>query len=194
MHGISLRLESESLFGDWEAIRAELGRTERLIEANLATPCGRHAMAYYIQALAHEQANDPEEARRLERTAEVRRGDAVGPNVGVRRALLALARGEIDAATAEVRDPAAALPVHGWWWFALPVPMAYLDIHGVAGNRDEVERVGAHVLERGVPILQPFALRALGRVRGDAGLVREAAARFESMGLSSRARETEALL
>jgi class 3 adenylate cyclase/tetratricopeptide (TPR) repeat protein len=194
VHGISLRLESESLFGDWEAIRAELGRTERLIEANLATPCGRHAMAYYIQALAHEQANDPEEARRLERTAEVRRGDAVGPNVGVRRALLALARGEIDAATAEVRDPAAALPVHGWWWFALPVPMAYLDIHGVAGNRDEVERVGAHVLERGVPILQPFALRALGRVRGDAGLVREAAARFESMGLSSRARETEALL
>ena len=42
--------------------------------------------------------------------------------------------------------------------------------------------------------LRPFALRALGRVRGDEALVREALAEFEAYGLGWFAAETRASL
>jgi hypothetical protein len=42
--------------------------------------------------------------------------------------------------------------------------------------------------------IEPFALRALGRVRNDADLVERAAARFADVGLEWHARATHALL
>ena len=77
-----------------------------------------------------------------------------------------------------------------WWWFAAPATITYLDVRSLAGLRDDIERAAARVFEEQCPLLQPFALRALGRVRRDDGLLREAAARFGEMGLDARERET----
>jgi class 3 adenylate cyclase len=192
VHGIALVLETGTLFGEWDAIRTERDRTERLIEANLGTPCGRHANAYLMQALAHEVGGLPDEARRLDATATERLADAQSPNPSVIRAMLALARGDVDAALGLIRAPDALRAVQGWWWYSMPQTIAHLDIYAAAGDRDEVERKAAQVLADGCPILAPFATRALGQVRGDDGLVREAAAEFEAFGLTSRARETAA--
>jgi hypothetical protein len=145
-----------------------------------------------MQALAHERLGLTEEARRLDATAAQRLGDAQSPNPSVIRAMLSLARGDLDTARAQIQDPDALRAVHGWWWYSLPTTIAHLDILAAAGARDEVEREAAEVLAAGCPILRPFATRALGRVRGDDGLVREAAADFEAFGLPSRARETVA--
>ena len=72
----------------------------------------------------------------------------------------------------------------------MPATITYLDVHSTAGLRDNVEAAAARVFEEGCPILQPFALRALGRVRKDDGLIREAAARFAKFGLPAREAET----
>jgi hypothetical protein len=42
--------------------------------------------------------------------------------------------------------------------------------------------------------MEPFALRALGRVRGDDSLIEQALTRFEQMGLDWHAEETRAAL
>jgi tetratricopeptide (TPR) repeat protein len=192
VHGIALVLEMATLFGEWDAIRDERARTVRLIDANRGTPCGRHANAYYMQALAHEHCGDSAEARRLDATAAQRLQDAQSPNPSVIRAMIALARGDLDEALVLIGDPDALRTVQGWWWYSLPSTIAYLDVHTAAGARDAVERKAVQVRDGGCPILQPFATRALGRVRGDDGLVREAVAEFEAFGLTSRARETAA--
>ena len=192
VHGVALQLETGTLFGEWDAISAERARTERLIEANHGTPCGRHANAYYMQALAHQRLGLADEAWRLDAAAEQRLGDAQSPNPSAIRAMLSLARGDLDTARAQIQDPDLLRTVQGWWWYSLPTSIAYLDIHTAADAREEVERRAAAVLAGGCPILRPFATRALGRVRRDDGLVREAAAEFEDFGLPSRARETAA--
>jgi class 3 adenylate cyclase len=194
VHGIALQLEAATLFGEWEEARDERARTERLIEANRGTPCGRHANSFYMQALAHEHCGEADESRRLEATAEQRLQDAESPNPSVIRAMLSLARGEVDEALRQIRDPDALRAVQGWWWYSLPSAIAWLDIHAAAGLRDEVEHKAAEVLAGGCPVLRPFARRSLGRVRGDDGLVREAVAEFEAFGLTARARETAALV
>ena len=72
----------------------------------------------------------------------------------------------------------------------MPATLAYLEIRSAAGLRDDIEAAAGRVIEEGCPFLQPFALRALGRVRKDDGLIREAAARFGELGLPARELET----
>jgi hypothetical protein len=84
---------------------------------------------------------------------------------------------------------------HGWHrgWFVFMNVGARLDALAVLGRRDEVEEEApAHT--RRPNYLRPFALRALGRVRGDSDLLREALADFESLGLDWHAAETKGYL
>ena len=50
------------------------------------------------------------------------------------------------------------------------------------------------MLGLGHTYVEPFALRALGQVRGDASLIEQALARFEEMGLEWHAEQTRDLL
>ena len=71
--------------------------------------------------------------------------------------------------------------------------MARLDALADLDRRDEVEEEApAHA--RRPNYLRPFALRALGRVRGDSDLVSDALTDFEALGLDWHAAETKAYL
>ena len=192
-HGISLLLEVADICGEWDSVLALRGRTEETIAANVETPCGRHMRDLYIQAVAHEAADRRGEARRFEKLAEELVRDPEGQDLGALRARLALARGDPQRALETIRDPSTP-EQHAWWWFRLPAVIVYLDVHAMTGARDEVERVAERVLGAGNVLLHPFAERALGRVRGDAELIRRAADRFHALGLEARSQETAALL
>lgn len=190
VHAIAVANEAAGVFGEWERILGLRDTSEERIEANRETPCGRHGNVTYLQAIASESTGDAEGARRFEALARSRVRSAYSPTVSTLQAQLALARGEIESAvelTPEAFDPLLA---RRWWWFAAPSTITYLDVRSTAGRRDDIELASARVLEEKCPILQPFALRALGRVRRDDGLLREAAARFREMGLDARERET----
>jgi tetratricopeptide (TPR) repeat protein len=192
-HGISLLLEVGDIFGEWDSVLDLRVRTEETIAANVETPCGRDMRNFYVQAVAHEIAGRPREARRFEQLAEELVRDLEGRDLGTLRARLALARGDPQRALEMIRDPSTP-GRHLWWWFRLPAITAYLDVQAMTGARDEVERVAELVLGGGNVLLHPFAERALGRVRGDSELIRQAAERFRAMGLEARSQETAALL
>jgi hypothetical protein len=190
VHAVALAVEAAGVFGEWDRMRGLLDLGEERIEANLATPCGRHANITMLQAIAHAQAGDADEAHRLESLAQARTRNTASSFVRPLHAQLALARGDMDAALGWIPEAFDADLARRWWWFAMPATITYLDVHSAAGLRDNIEAAAARVVEEGCPILQPFAMRALGRVRNDEGLVREAAAVFRELGLAARERET----
>jgi hypothetical protein len=69
---------------------------------------------------------------------------------------------------------------------------ARLDGLAAVGDHDQIEAEALPVLRAG-GYGEPFALRALGRARGDRSLFARSAARFEAMGLRWHAEETRAL-
>ena len=66
-----------------------------------------------------------------------------------------------------------------------------LDALIALGRPGEAEEVATGLLQPGT-YLEPFALRALGRVRGDRALTEQAAERFAAMGLGRHAARTRA--
>jgi hypothetical protein len=68
-----------------------------------------------------------------------------------------------------------------------------LDAAAALDKREVVEECAPPLLVTG-SYIEPFALRALGRVRRDAELMERAAATFAAAGLEWHARETSALL
>ena len=109
------------------------------------------------------------------------------------RVRLALARNELDEAATLLELPDTP---HGWHrgWFVFANVAAKLDALAALGRRDEVEEEAPrHARRRNY--LRPFALRALGRVRGEGRCsCAEALGDFEAYGLDWFAAETRALL
>jgi hypothetical protein len=190
VHGIAVILELEELLGGWGTIRSLRARTEADVRANEATPCARNARSLLVQALAHVHGGDMPEARRLEAEAE-HAGHSPSPYVGSVRARLALARGDDDVV------PPAAIDTRSrgnFVWFGFSTVTAKLDAGLALGPRDAVEEVATPYLDGRNRYLEPFALRALGRVRGDRELIRRSLASFEALRLDWHADETRALL
>jgi len=69
----------------------------------------------------------------------------------------------------------------------------HLDGLAALGERGRVEAEESRLLQPNT-YLEPFALRALGVVREDAGLIDRAANRFEAFGLVWHTARTRALL
>jgi hypothetical protein len=69
---------------------------------------------------------------------------------------------------------------------------AQLDALAELGERGEVEEQAERYVH--APYLEPFALRALGRVREDEALIRRALERFEALKLRWHAQQTRRLL
>jgi hypothetical protein len=101
---------------------------------------------------------------------------------------LALARDDLD----EVERILERLPASVDPW-TVDNAAARLDALVALGDRERVEKEAAPFLE-GESYTRPFALRALGRVRGDRVLIDEALGRFRALGLAWQAEETTALL
>jgi class 3 adenylate cyclase len=188
VHGLALRSLIASSSGRWRALAELAPRAEATAAANEEMPCQFNWRTLLVCALGLEHLGEEREARRLEERA---RGDAVvaGPPEREPALLrLALLRGDLEEAVRILE----LLPrsVDPW---GLDADAARLDALVALGDRARIEDEAAPFLTE-ESYTQPFALRALGVVRGQRELVERALAGFEALGLDWQAGETRTLL
>ena len=192
LHGVAITIEVEELLGRWDVVRDLRERVVTAVSENLETPCVRNPRTLLVTAVASELDGDTAASRALEERALELWMEGYGLTLDTPRLRLALARKDRD----EVERLLALFDTsHGWHrgWFVFGNVSARLDALADLDRRDEVEEEApAHA--RRPNYLRPFALRALGRVRRDPDLLRDALADFESLGLDWHAAETKAFL
>ncbi|MBA3689577.1 MAG: AAA family ATPase, partial [Chloroflexi bacterium] len=185
LHGTGIRTRLEMAVGGWEALRELAARAEDAVEENVATPCPFNVGTLLNVALGMVHGEDEESALRLEGIAASKAMIGYDRSHAGHRLRLAIARREIgevrrllDSVKQEWLTPAA-------WdlWAAIFDGLALLD------DRDRVE-AEAPAWVRPDLYVAPFAVRALGTVRGDPTLLADAISRFEAMGLDWHAQET----
>jgi hypothetical protein len=116
--------------------------------------------------------------------------EGFGLTLDAPRIRLALARGQlakVESLVADLEPP----PFNAT--FGLAIHSTWLDALAALRNRERIEQDAPRFLRRDT-YLEPFALRALGIVREDEELIRQALERFEAMGLAWHAGETRKLL
>jgi class 3 adenylate cyclase len=185
VHAAAFLLLAETIGGDWRRAAGQSARAEEACAANADTPCQFNWRGLLMAALAHAQLGDDAEARRLEELA----ADALtvqGP-LAKEPALLRLAMHRGDLETLE--QLLAVNPEIDF--FDVDYPAARLDGLAAVDDRRGVEVEAPRALDVG-GYVEPFALRALGKVRQDRSLLDTAVTRFEELGLGWRAAETRA--
>jgi hypothetical protein len=186
-----MRLELEELAGGWAEIRELEERAEHVVDANVATPCVRNARSLLSCAVADAYADDPERSRRFEDRANELEMAGYRGTLAPLRIRLALARRDLGNLEELVQEAIPPPPAKNWW--RLTTTAARLDALAALGDVGGVEAEAPRFLA-GQTYLEPFALRALGQVRGDEKLLTRAATAFAAMGLDSFAGETRGLL
>ncbi len=179
----------EQAAGNWPAIRQLTGRVEQAIAANIATPCMLNRISLLICAVGHASIGQGDEAQRLERAAAALGMEGYRVVMDPLLARLALIRGDLPAVEAFLADSDT------WWWTTfghLSSLATRLDGFAALGRREDVEKEGARRGKAGT-YLEPFALRALGQVRGDQALIDRAVDRFEALGLTWHAEQTRSI-
>jgi tetratricopeptide (TPR) repeat protein len=189
VHGVAVRTELEELAGEWESVLGLQERIEVLVERNLATPCIRNPRSLLVAALANVHAGNEPEARRLEERAAEIWMEGFGLALDAPRLRLALVRGDLALVEALlVESPRRIQTI-----FKQANSSARLDALTALGDRKRLEEDAPQFL-RPNTYLEPFALRALGVVREDEALIRQALERFEAMGLAWHAAQTRSRL
>jgi len=185
IHGLGARIKTESDAGRWDAVLALTARTERAVEANLATPCPLNVGSLLLCAVASAQTGDEAGAERLESEAEGIGMEGYGFIFDPPRMRLALLREDREALRRLVDslDPKYLEP----WAFELEA--AFLDALVALGDHERIEAEAPARVRPGT-YGEPFALRALGVAREDERLLKEAEGRFQAMGLDWHAAET----
>lgn len=187
LHSVSVAFDLAELTGDWDAIAAGIEDAQERVAANVDTSCVRNLRVLLIGALAALHLGDGDASRELERAGAglgIEDFSGWGSEVRLR---LALARGDLEAAASLLDDVVRFRAALG------PAPFAaLLDAFAALGLRERAEEAAGDVA--GSAYLEPFALRSLGVVRGDHGLLEEAAASFDALGLGWHAGETRRLL
>jgi class 3 adenylate cyclase len=189
LHGVGQSLLLEELLGDWGAASRLQPRVEDAVAANIATPCVLNERALLVCALARAYLGDEEEACRLEQEAGAHRMTGYGPMQDAPRVQLALHRNDLAVVEALLGEPG----VRRSTTYYLSSMATHLDGLAALGERARVEAEESRLLQPNT-YLEPFALRALGVVREDAGLIDRAANRFEAFGLAWHTARTRALL
>jgi len=186
MHGVAMAIELHEITGDLESIRALVPRTRALVAENLATPCVRNSRSLLSCAAACAALGDDTESRALENEADGLAAERAQRILAAPRVRLALARGDLGAARAFVEAPTSDRG--SMWWYPAAVT-TYLDALAALGDREALERDAPRFLAP-PSVLEPFALRALGIVRGDEELLARASESFLAMGLDRQAGST----
>jgi hypothetical protein len=189
LHGLGQSLVLEELRGDWPAASRLQPRVEEAVAANVATPCVLNERTLVVCALARAYLGDEQEACRLEQEAGAHRMTGYGPLQDAPRVQLALHRDDLAA----VESLLGELSVRRSTTYYLSSMATRLDGLAALGQRERVETEAGRLLQP-TTYLEPFASRALGVVREDAGLIERAAGRFEALGLDWHAGRTRALL
>ena len=185
VHGVAMDVLLDVVAGDWEAARTRTARAEVACAANRDTPCQFDWRTLLMCALAHARLGDQAEARRLEQLASA--GLVVGGPAAREPALLRLAllRDDRDA----IKRLLAEDPGPSLW--DVDYRAARLDALVAMRDRERIEAESPTLIALG-GYVEPFALRALGLVRGERALLDRAAKRFDAMGLGWQAAETRA--
>jgi hypothetical protein len=192
LHGAAILVEVDELLGDWAAIRAQEERVRDAVAANASSPCLRNARSLLVCALAAACVGDDQRANELERAAE--KLGLMGRQVLDAPWLrLALLRGDEELAAQLL---SGLLDQRGWYARGHGTSLATLttriDALGALGHRERVEAEAVPLLQPGT-FVEPFALRALGVVRGEQELIDQALDRFDRYGLVWHAAQTRAL-
>jgi class 3 adenylate cyclase/tetratricopeptide (TPR) repeat protein len=187
VHAVALQALLWSSTGRWQMLGELATRAEAAADANKGTPCQFDWRSLLVCALGYAHLGDEREARRLEERALA---DAVVGGPPEREPallrLVLLRRDLVEAARILEYLPPSGDP----WGF--DAAAARLDGLTALGDRARVEVEAAPFLDS-ESYTHPFALRALGLVRGDRALIGQSLARFEAMGLAWHAAETRAL-
>jgi class 3 adenylate cyclase len=187
LHGVACLLIVESAAGCWERIRDLRTAAERVVAANVATPCIYNPWSLLACALAEELLECPHEARRLEQDADALAMEGYDFLLDPLRIHLALARGDLDDVERRIPNESPPSSTRD-----VDILVARMDALAALRRRDQLEAEAPALLNPGT-YLEPFALRALGIVRPDPDLIEQARQRFREMGLDWHAAETEAL-
>lgn len=195
VHGISAVIEVDELLAAWDRIGGLTPAAEDLVAANLNTPCVRNARLLLTCALAQLALGDGDEAGRLEREADAFGMEGFPWVLDPLRIRLALARRDRKRLGDLLAGPEVGRFKTGRFNVAWSSSYVAARIDGLAalGERERVEAEAVPELRLGT-YLEPFALRALGRVREDGELVHQALARFEALGLDWHAEQTRLVL
>jgi hypothetical protein len=192
VHALAVLLFIEEALGRWEEIRKLQPRVERAVAANTATPCMLNPRALFSCAVACAEIGLVADAERLE-AAGIEQGFE-GGDVGIwldpPLAHLALLRGDLERVDALLASSGAL-----WQWTtdcSLYSLATKLDALIAVGRASEAETLATTLLEPAT-YLEPFALRALGRIRADSALTERAVERFGALGLGRHADRTRAL-
>ncbi|HYY34677.1 MAG TPA: adenylate/guanylate cyclase domain-containing protein [Gaiellaceae bacterium] len=188
MHSVALRAEVEELAGNWDGILALQDEIEHAVDANRDTPCVRNARCLLLCAVARAQEGEETAARALEEAASGvgMKGHAYA--LEAPRIRLTLARGDRRSLAPLLdRDPSQRFV------FDLMTFAARFDAIAASRNAGGAEEEAVRFLQPGT-YLEPFALRALGAVRGDEALLARALERFQALKLDWHGAQTDALL
>jgi hypothetical protein len=180
-----------SQFGSsWRRIRELIPQTRAAVHENLATPCIRNMRCLLLSAVATTLSGEEADARRLEEEGEQLGMQGFDDVLRAPRLRLSLIRGDLGRAEALLVPKTGSRKGN---WFYVQTFATHLDGLVALGKRQRVEEEAPPYLVRGT-YLEPFALRALGQVRDDDELIRQALARFEEMGLEWHADQTRSVL
>ena len=191
VHGIAGLLEVEELAAGWDQISRLASRVEDVVAANSDSSCVHNPRSLLVCALASACLENNAEAARLEALADSLDVDEYGRCFET-RAHLAMSRGDlamVERLVREFEDSRTRLVRVR----KLAPRAALLDSLAALGDGAQIERLAPPLLLPGT-YLEPFALRALGIVREDAGLIERAIVRYEAMGLGWHASQTRVLL
>jgi predicted ATPase len=181
VHCVGLRFMVETVAGNWEHIRERERDAVAAVLANHDTPCTFDVWLLFECAAARAVFGDDERAAELEAEAEIR--SKGHPAYADPRLLVALSRKDFAKIDSLLGDGPAE--EGGWAFVGRP---ARLEALTLIGDRARVEDEAPPLASSGT-IFAPFALRALGVLRGDDGLVQEAADRFRALGLDWHAEQ-----
>ena len=190
LHGVAVSIEVEELAGNWAGVQRLEGLVRERVNANLATPCVRSPRSLLLCTIAAEMDGDSERAAELEDSARRLQHEGferafLGPELR-----LALVREDLGAVERLLGNVTGGV---GPTWFGFSGSLARFDALSALGRRDDVERLVAEGLPPG-SLVEAVGLRALGQVREDEGLLRQALDRFEAMGLDWYTAETRKLV
>jgi class 3 adenylate cyclase/tetratricopeptide (TPR) repeat protein len=189
VHAAALRCELEDASGDWEAIAQRTDAIVEVIEANLETPCARNARCLLLAAVANSVVGDDDRTRTLERRVEALTYQGWSASAFTSPLIrLSLVRGDRTRLTSLLESHAFRM-----WVYGPGVMTARLDALTALRDRERIEAEAPPFARPGL-LLEPFALRALGAVRGDDELLERAQERFAALGLDWHAAQTERLL
>ena len=187
VHSLALLCEIEDAAGGWDAIAARTDDIVAAVEGNLETPCTRNARSLLLAAAAKLATGREDRALETRALVLAERGWSAGAlaSPGIRMGLLRGDRGEIERWL--------DADVFRMFVYGPGVMTARLDALAAIRDSSQIEEVAPAYIGHGL-LLEPFALRALGIVRGDGELLSRADALFVERNLEWHRSQTERLL